>query len=196
MENSDQYIILWQYGLNASWVLLPLVPAVLIYLIFPKSQTSIGGPFAGLTLKAGGAFAAYFIVLLATLPLLNRQNDNLETLLRPSWEITGTIQVEDENGNEINYDDQSGKPLRITMMPDLVRLLGAKRFRATVPEIDNEVPAIFIEYSGFGTYTIDPTRPQEGESVRIDTTKKLIEITSPLLIRRRPCQGPSCEPQP
>ena len=60
--SGDQSIVIWQYALNASWVLLPLVPAVLIYLIFPRTQVGLAGPFSGLTIRASGAFAAYFIV--------------------------------------------------------------------------------------------------------------------------------------
>src|SRR6266496_2817914 len=101
-ESADQNIVFWQYALNASWVLLPLVPAVLIYLIFPKSTTTLRGPFAGLTIRSSGAFAAYFIVLVATTPLLIRQNNNLESLLHPSWIITGTIQLEDVDGKQLS----------------------------------------------------------------------------------------------
>jgi hypothetical protein len=196
MEDADQTMILANYALNALWILLPLVPSVLIYLIFPKSQASAKGLFAGLTIRAGGAFAAYFIVLLASYPVLNGWNTRFDDLLRPSWEITGTVQIEDEEGKEISYEDQEANPLKISMTPDLVTPIPPNRFRAIVPEIQNRVPAIYIQYRGYGVYTLDPTRLREGEYVKIDHAKKLIEITSPLVIRRKPCLGISCEPQP
>jgi hypothetical protein len=40
-------------------VLCPLIPAILIYRLFPETKVSVPGPLAGLTLRAGGAFAAY-----------------------------------------------------------------------------------------------------------------------------------------
>ena len=39
----------------------PLVPAVLIYRLFPNTRVSVSGPLAGLTLRARGAFAAYLV---------------------------------------------------------------------------------------------------------------------------------------
>ncbi|RAI03108.1 hypothetical protein DLJ53_00835 [Acuticoccus sediminis] len=42
-------------------VLVPLVPALLIYCFAPERQI-VEGPFKGLTLKLGGAFAMYFLV--------------------------------------------------------------------------------------------------------------------------------------
>jgi len=195
-NGSDQSIILWQYLLNASWVLLPLIPAIVIYLIFPNTKTSLGGPLSGLSIKSSGAFAAYFIVLLATFPLLNMQNRNFNTVLRPSWVITGTVQIEDEEGREIDYDQAEVSPLRVTLNPDPVILEDRKTFRVTVPEIDGRIPAIEVRYAGYGTKGINVARPAAGLNVEVDENDHQIEITSPLIIRRRPCVGTDCEPSP
>jgi hypothetical protein len=192
-ENAEQNIIIWQYALNASWVLLPLVPSVLIYLIFPKSQTGLSGPFAGLTIRASGAFAAYFLVLLATFPLLNRQNNNLETLLRPSWEISGRVQLEDENGKQVEFNNRGNSPFRVELDPKLVEPLGRSGFVAVVPEVSHKVPALLITYPGFATYLLDPMSPEGGDNVIIDASSKKIEITSPIIMRRQPCVGLACE---
>ena len=45
-------------------VLLPLLPAILIFLMFPKTEMVAQGPLQGLSIRAGGAFGAYLIVLL------------------------------------------------------------------------------------------------------------------------------------
>ena len=45
----------------ALWVLLPLIPSILIFLIFPNSTVMAQGPLAGLTVRAGGAFAEMWI---------------------------------------------------------------------------------------------------------------------------------------
>lgn len=44
-------------------VLVPLVPAVLLYKLF-EQKTLVSGPFKGLRLDLSGAFAGYFLVLL------------------------------------------------------------------------------------------------------------------------------------
>ena len=47
----------------AVFVLVPIIPALLLFKALP-SAAAIDGPFKGLTIKLGGAFAGYFLVLL------------------------------------------------------------------------------------------------------------------------------------
>ncbi|HEX6375749.1 MAG TPA: hypothetical protein VFZ91_08505 [Allosphingosinicella sp.] len=189
-QGGDESVIFWQFAFIACWILLPLVPAVLIYLIFPNTQTALGGPFSGLTLKSSGAFSAYFIVLLASYPVWTRQSEDLRALMRPTWVVEGQVKVLDEKGKEISYSNRGNSALDISLEPNLVTTRG-KRFRIVVPEIDDKVPSILINYEGFGDYSIDPDRPVEGESVEIDRAKHRIVIKSPLVIRKT-CQGMLC----
>jgi hypothetical protein len=43
---------------------LPLIPAVVIYALFPKTTVVTRGPLSGLTLKSSGAFSVYIIVFI------------------------------------------------------------------------------------------------------------------------------------
>ena len=191
---SDQDIIFWQYALNASWVLLPLVPAILIYLIFPKTQTRVQGPLSGLSIRASGAFAAYFIVLIATTPLLIRQNNNLESLLHPTWTITGSIQLEDEDGHRLAFNNRGESPFKIDLDPQLVEATGTDGFKIRVPEReDNSVPTLLITYPDFASHTLDPNHPDPGENVKIDADNKLVDVTSPIILRKKECIGLSCD---
>lgn len=195
-EGAELNLAIWQYVLNGTWVLMPLVPAILIYLIFPKTQLTMTGPFQGFSVRSTGAFAAYLIVLLATFPLLNRQNENITRMYRPdrpSWMIKGHVVVQDVNGREINYSQHGGARLQVSFEPDIVSLMNQRRFRLIVPEIDRRVPAILLTYPGYGTYSLDPTDPQAGEQVRVDRATKEITITSPIVIRRQPCEGMGCD---
>jgi hypothetical protein len=45
-------------------VLVPIIPAYLLFRALPSEATA-SGPFKGLSIKLGGAFAGYFLVLLA-----------------------------------------------------------------------------------------------------------------------------------
>ena len=194
-QGGNESVIFWQFAFIACWILLPLVPAVLIYLIFPSTQTALGGPFSGLTLKSSGAFSAYFIVLLASYPVWNRQSADLRTLMRPTWIVEGQVRVLDEKGREVVPGRGGTSPLEITLEPNLVTARG-RTFRIVVPEIDNKVPAILINYEGFGDYSIDPDRPEQGEQVEIDRNEHRIRIKSPLVIQRQPCQGIGCPGAP
>jgi hypothetical protein len=190
---TDMHIAIWQYALNASWVLLPLVPSVVIYLIFPKTKVTLSGPLQGLSVRSTGAFAAYLIVLLATFPLLNEQNHNISGLYRPTWTITGHVVVKDENGREVSYDRVGSSPLQVSLRPDIVTLTGERSFRVTVPEIDHRLPAILLTYRGYGDQSIDPSNPGASANMSIDFATRNIEITSPILIQRS-CEGMGCPP--
>lgn len=53
----------------AAILLLPLVPAFIIYKFLPASDTDVSGPYQGLSLKLKGAFAGYFLLVIVGLVL-------------------------------------------------------------------------------------------------------------------------------
>lgn len=86
-------------------ILLPLVPAFLLFKLLPCSAT-VEGPLQGLQLKLGGAFAGYFAVLLVSFmvvqPIIkDRQTEwaryvaLLETSVYQDWRVTGRIDISD-----------------------------------------------------------------------------------------------------
>ena len=50
----------------AAVLLLPLIPAFLLYKFLP-SRTSVSGPFKGLNLKLTGAFGGYFLLVITSI---------------------------------------------------------------------------------------------------------------------------------
>ena len=60
----------------AAVMLLPLIPAFLLYKFLP-SRTSVGGPFKGLNIKLTGAFGGYFLLVITAIgiffPLLKNE---------------------------------------------------------------------------------------------------------------------------
>src|SRR5258707_515623 len=67
--------------LLAAILLLPLIPAFLLYKFLP-SRTSVSGPFKGLNIKLTGAFGGYFLLVLTAIgvffPLL--KNDQAKII--------------------------------------------------------------------------------------------------------------------
>jgi hypothetical protein len=75
------------------WVLLPLIPAILSFKIFPDTTVTAKGPLKGLTIKAGGAFAGYLIIFLTIAPpLLNAASEARGNLHYRIWNLSGYIQ--------------------------------------------------------------------------------------------------------
>src|SRR5450432_330204 len=64
----------------AAVLLLPLIPAFLLYKFLP-SRTNVSGPFKGLNLKLTGAFGGYFLLVLTAVgvffPLLKNEQSKI-----------------------------------------------------------------------------------------------------------------------
>ena len=99
------------------WVGLPLVPAIMIYRYFPETQVFASGPLAGLKVKTSGAFAAYLIVFLCILLLVNTTKDVIGSGMRPYWEIRGKVKLVDENGKPISGEDLLNT-IKFEIVPD------------------------------------------------------------------------------
>lgn len=93
-------------------VVLPLIPAVLIYRLFPNTSVVANGPLSGLTLKSSGAFSVYIVVFLAISPFAYQTYGSIPTLLAQSWTIRGTISVKDAKGHDITDRRQLSELLR------------------------------------------------------------------------------------
>lgn len=193
--SSPQGIVLAQYLLNGSWVLLPLIPTLVLYLILPPGEVAISGPFKGLTIRATGTFAAYLIIFLAAFPLVQYQNASMGSLLHPSWEISGRIDIEDDKGNSLNGDIQNPTvPIDSVLHPDPIQLMGDGRFVATVPEINGEIPEIELRYRDIGSEYIDVSHPIAPSDVKRDPIAKKIEINSRIRLTKT-CSGSLCGAQ-
>jgi hypothetical protein len=55
--------VTYSFVLYAVYVCLPLVPAILIFRLFPDSKVSVSGPLQNFTVNATGAFAAYVVTV-------------------------------------------------------------------------------------------------------------------------------------
>jgi hypothetical protein len=53
----------------AAILIVPLIPAYIIYKFLPASDTDVSGPYSGLSLKLKGAFAGYFLLVIVGLAL-------------------------------------------------------------------------------------------------------------------------------
>lgn len=92
-----QFFIL--YGL---YLLLPMIPSVIIYKIFPDTKIAVSGPLQGLTIKATGAFAAYLICCLVGYPIVSGAKNaiSLEQEGNYVWQVNAKV-------NLIKSDDKT-----------------------------------------------------------------------------------------
>jgi hypothetical protein len=181
-------------GLHAVWVLLPLVPAILIYRLFPNTAVAVSGPLSNLTLKASGAFAAYFIILLVTLPLVQRHEDVFGRFERPVWTIEGHIKLFDKDGKEVISDALLGKTV-VQTNPRPHKVEGYF-LQMDIPDT-GRFPWLILEIPGFGKAVVNlselRSRPDE---VIINKLEKVIELRNPIAIKEFPTAHGVLESRP
>lgn len=106
-------------------VLLPLVPAYILYRVLP-AESQVEGPWQGLRIKLGGAFAGYFLVFITLLSF---------SLVLPTyevWTVRGQVQLSDRDARF------SPATLRFAIEPPALRVNPDGRFEVTVIRTPNQ----------------------------------------------------------
>jgi hypothetical protein len=150
-------VIVELFVLLGIWVSLPLLPAIMIYRYFPDTQVAASGPLAGLTVKTGGAFAAYLIVLLLIFPLVHTIRDVVGSGMRPFWEIRGKVKLVDESGKLISGEDLL-KRIEFEIVPDPLGHAGGTLTLKVPQHTWGEFPEIYVKIPGWGKEAIDLNR--------------------------------------
>jgi hypothetical protein len=160
-------------------VLVPLVPTILIYRLFPNNTIMVDGPFAGLTVKATGAFAGYLIIFFLMYLKLDTIYKSVSAFEREYWTISGEMELRDAKGRKIDSEDYFRR-LVVDTRPtwysaDRYGVLEV-RLRLGLGETH---PKIIARIDKFGQTMIDPNR----ESEKKDEFKKRIEL-KPIVIKQ------------
>jgi hypothetical protein len=134
-------------------VMLPLIPAVVIYRLFPNTQVAASGPFSGLTLKSSGAFSAYIIVFLGMVPFVYRTYDSVAHVASPSWRIAGKLSVTGPDGKAIQ-DQNILKSVKVALDPSNVDVVGGE-FSVSVPAFDDAIPKLIFDFGSLGSRIVD-----------------------------------------
>jgi hypothetical protein len=160
-------------------ILLPIVPAYLLFKALP-SNAQVNGPWQGLQIKLGGAFAGYCFVLIILLHFHN--------LWSPYevWELHGV--VVDENGLPLEKMD----PNTVVTRPPIVQAPGSGKFSImfnTSTGIGGEMqyPTVVISAPGYHEepISLDPKDPPLGIQLQRDFSTNTI-TASKITLRKLP----------
>jgi hypothetical protein len=143
-------------------LLIPLIPAVLIYWTLPPKQTRVTGPFKGLAINLTGAFAGYFLlVLLASGMALQLQPDQDKFPKYEEYKLFGSVDLTGANPNGIDR-----RLLQIVMFPTVENVVpvGENHFEWTVNlpvrrssdgKVSFPYEQVILEYKGFNPVQMD-----------------------------------------
>lgn len=154
-------------------VLLPILPAYLLYRLLP-SETQVEGPWQGLRIKLGGAFGGYFLVLLAILAFAKTFP------AREVWHVSGQIRLDDGDARVIE------DLVELQLIPSATSVLPNGAFDLDVlasPSSSSgllELPVLVVRYAG---YRPEPIRLEEAADLLKSGIRRRIEIRDTVVLR-------------
>lgn len=132
------------------WIVLPLLPSFLLFKFLPGNKAAASGPFKGLTVNLGGAFAGYFLTVLLLLPVMSKLL-KFDPETYEVWTVEG--EIKDQNGrtigNNFNPRLKQYPPIEIRNGQFSVKVI------ATRVGIDRlEFPDLSVEANAYETFTL------------------------------------------
>ncbi|MFH1853406.1 MAG: hypothetical protein ABIA75_13790 [Candidatus Neomarinimicrobiota bacterium] len=98
--------IIYSFLLYLLFITLPLIPALLIYKIFPETQVGATGLLGNLKINATGAFAAYLITSILGFFIITHIQGEITNLRYQTWEVKGVVKYLDKDKNLIPFQDE------------------------------------------------------------------------------------------
>lgn len=161
-------------------VALPLLPAILIYKIFPDSHIKASGTIGALTWNASGAFAAYMIVLGAILfSPLDRLTSAVGGFYTPAWTVEMEIHGYDQNAQPVQFNN-----IEMILNPEIHRISGNKAVLRIPGLKRSDWPvAHFQIVGGGGSMDVNLASLREDE-IDVDHFSKHVKILTPVVLRQ------------
>lgn len=166
--------ILYSFLLYFLFITFPLIPAVLIYKIFPDSQVGATGVLGQLKINATGAFAAYLITSTMSFFVVQYAQGNITNSFHQTWTVASKIHFVDKEGKPLQIDaNKMTKQTIITVQPDafLVKNSNLVKFLVTGKGKD-----IIINFSYSDDFTSQTFDLNSLEPSQIDETNRFINL--------------------
>ena len=183
--DSSNTSVLFGILLYILYVLLPLIPAYIIYKQFPDTKVGASGLLGNLKVNSTGAFAAYIVVVVLGYFVVRHIQGLITFSVNQgsTWKVSSKVVFQEKNsdGNwvpakDITDDDVEDK-LDIRTNPNYTE--------KNLNEVDfithsiNGLPKITFSYPSYASATIDLNNPE----LKIDTEKKEIKLGTIFLQR-------------
>jgi len=187
MANTNILYVLLSFGLFLLFVLIPIIPAALLYKWFPDTQVSAKGILSKFTINSSGAFAAYLVTVLVGYFVIAPINETILGLAKsPSavWTLRGNLQLQDRQGGRIE-EPRLFDRLSFGFNPEfLVQKNGNMELK--IPElVAGEIPRylITVNVDGFGQKTMSLSKLIDNDDAEVNTAQHLIKLKMPMIVR-------------
>jgi|SRR5271166_523609 len=205
MANIDP--VLLSFALQVIYILVPIIPAVIIYKMFPETTVTVQGTVvSNWRVKAGGAFAAYIVTVLLGYFLARGTQKLIEGLTDTAWTISGDVVLLDRDGKPVNDADKLLKSLDVEVHPPPKDVSGNHlAIRIPVERDDPSGYRLHISIPEFGAtdYSLDTSSKTSSYTIKPDFDKRQININPRITIQsvveageKLPTSGESLKPLP
>jgi hypothetical protein len=171
---------------NLFWVftaiLLPMIPAYLLFKSLP-STSDVTGPFHGLQIKLGGAFAGYFLLVMVIFFWPREKPAVISGTVYEVWTVKG--QVQNDDGSPVAQVNLTLQPRGVEYLPQdgtfemdiLVRRgqSGEEKFPTLL--VEREPPVAFSN----AVMHLDPSKKELYEA---DSRSRVIAVKNPIKLKR------------
>ena len=170
----------------AAVLLMPAIPAILIYKVLPDQKILVKTSFPGVQLNGTGAFAAYFVLVLIAIQVVDKTKSDVPYTPFETWMIKGNVRVDDPA--------DSATALTVTLFPASQEFIKTSPTTATFwlyASIRSTDRAAMIQlnkaqYASANVPIATTTDPISKKSFRVtrDPQNKIMTIEDTLVLRR------------
>ncbi len=179
----DNQQVLYGMLIYVLYVVMPLLPSIIIYKLFPNTSVGANGVLGNLKINATGAFAAYIITVILGHYVIKQNLDFVRKIDKTNWEIKSKVEFVDTDGNllkEVSDLDLKNK-LIIKTTPDYnVKNLNGIVFIAYAK---GELPKVTFSYPGYEPKLMD--LDAKDESIIKDFAENKIDLGTIRLVKQR-----------
>ena len=203
--------VLFSLAVYALYVLLPLIPSIIIYKIFPDTRVTAEGSVSNWKIRAGGAFAAYVTVVLLGHVAIAPAQEIINGMSTCTWTVHGRVLLKDKDGQAVRGNTLI-ETMEVTMRPDIISKQNQVVNVHGIPSqgIAPQNSTLKFSIPHFGDQTIDIhssdgkilVETDEGQikGVNVDLTHRSIDIGQEGLViqefKPAPAETPSVNPTP
>jgi len=115
--------VVFSFALYVFYVLLPMIPSIVIYRLFPDTKVSATGIMANLNFKTTGAFAAYVVTVFLGFFLVQNTHQLIAQISNPVWTLKTKVELLNLDGTQFQ-NNKFLETLVVTIDPKLQRVNG------------------------------------------------------------------------
>lgn len=172
--------VILSFILYIFYVLLPMIPAIVIYRMFPDTKVSADGILSNLNVKTTGAFAAYVITVFLGFFLIQNTHHLIAQMSNPSWTLITKVEL--LNDDKTSYSNKNLlETLVVSVDPKLQRVDGGEVIMSLPGSSKSwETTRLKFEIPHFGYQIIavsDVTK-----SASIDNYELIMKLKDPVYI--------------